>query len=230
MANKKNNGGSAKKVGKSILIGFGVILGISACTSIADGIHQAISPEYRLEVEKQKVENEKVEQDKLAQQEIEKAEKEAKQSEEKAQKEAEKAEQEKVKAMENALNVDTEKGDSYEFTVEKLNVDDEKESLIVTINHSENTYVYFNETTFKSDIENTMKWVRDKSDYNVEDFNKIKIIINIKVYDSYGELIDMQLVNYKITTESLNKIKFDTFMLDNLDFVGELNVNKAISF
>lgn len=230
--NKKSSG-----AWKTLLIAFGVLMGTSVVVSVVDGIHQVINPEYKLEVEQKKAEQEKLEQEKLVQQEIDKKEKEAQQRENdkiKAEQEKikalEKAEADKIKKMENALGVDVKSGDTYEFVVDKLNLDDEKNSLIVTINHSENTYVFFDEVTFESDIRDTIKWVRDESEYNIDEYQKIKIIINVKVYNKYGELLDAQLVNYKITPESLNKIKFDTFLRDNLGVVGELNINKMINF
>lgn len=225
---------SIKKIFKIVGILFGALIIIMIAFGIYDGVKRSTDPEYNLqrEQESQQIRDEIAQSEsdkKLAEEtkqkeaglkQAEKEEQEKQAEQDKLEQEQVKLEQENTKKMEEAFNAYVEKGDTYSFTEEKLNSDDEKDSLILTINHGDNELMLFDELTVKSIVE----WIREESSYNVADYQKVKIIINTKEANKYGEMVDVQALNYKITSDELNKIDFANFPFTNIGLVGELNI------
>lgn len=145
-----------------------------------------------------------------------------------AQKEREE-EEKKNKAEQIAYGVDYKKGDTVKIYSDLGNLDDEKETLFIEIKHSPDTYAYFNENIVLMDVESTLEYIRDN--YDLGEYAKVKVSIYAHLYDSYGQLNEVNLIFYRITVEELEKINFDTMPAENLKMINdEINFNKAVNW
>lgn len=195
---------------------LGIVIAVASC-SIGDKLPEDDPTAQVLKQETIEVdEQQKLE--KLAQKEQEKQEKKEREEEEK-----------KNKAEQIAYGVDYKKGDTVKIYSDLGNLDDEKETLFIDIKHSPDTYAHFNENIVLMDVESTLEYIRDN--YDLGEYAKVKVSIYAHLYDSYGQLNEVNLIFYRITVEELEKINFDTMPAENLKMINdEINFNKAVNW
>ena len=79
------------------------------------------------------------------------------------------------------------------------------------------------------DVESTLEYIRDN--YDLGEYAKVKVSIYAHLYDSYGQLNEVNLIFYRITVEELEKINFGTMPAENLKMINdEINFNKAVNW